>query len=578
MTSRRRLAWALAAAAAVLFFGRILALLYADSAWYTALGASPLWHEKIHDLAVVNFASAMIAGLFALLNLYAIRRSIVSLAFPRRLGNVEFGEEVPERTLDAAAFVLAIGVAIVMAFAVPPWPRLAALRSAPRFGETDPFFQMDLSFYTAWLPLETAAYVWSLTLLVLVSALVISLYALTPSLKWQGRSFHVSVRVRRHLSVLACLFLLTMAWSYRLDGYELLIDGSGPEGLFSYVDRQWLLSAYLALSIGTVAAAALVLVSGWMGQLKAGFFTVSAVLIFSIALDLVLPSVVRRLATTRTTAAHEQPYVATRLAFTARAYNLPRGSPAAVPGEITRFASFADSAKIARVMTIAKDSALVYPGAHGAALVRGVRNVAAPPLGGGLRRLASAWAEQRLDLLWNGASDDTHIARRRDVKARVRALAPVFAQGSRVVPAYLGDTLTWVVELYSASRSYPLSKHFRLAGEERSYFRHAATALVNSLTGRVTLVPAPSPDPIAMAWRARFPSNFRAGSPDILDALTATPRMISGANIVGTTPASDSVFRSEVTRLYLRMRGALAAGDLKSFGAAYDSLGMLIGR
>jgi len=144
--------------------------------------------------------------------------------------------------------------------------------------------------------------------------------------------------------------------------------------------------------------------------------------------------------------------------------------------------------------------------------------------------------------------------------------------------ATFGDTLTWVVELYSASRSYPLSKHFRLAGEERSYFRHAATALVNSLTGRVTLVPAPSPDPIAMAWRARFPSNFRAGSPDILDALTATPRMISGANIVGTTPASDSVFRSEVTRLYLRMRGALAAGDLKSFGAAYDSLGMLIGR
>src|SRR5215212_6048314 len=168
MTSRRRLAWALAAAAAVLFFGRVLALLYADSAWYTALGAAPLWREKIHDLAVIHLTSAVFAGLFALVNLYAIRRSIVSLAFPRRLGNVEFGEEVPERTLDVAALVLAIAAAVVMSFVVPPWPQLAALRAGPTFGESDPFFQMDLSFYTTWLPLETALYVWMLTLLVLV--------------------------------------------------------------------------------------------------------------------------------------------------------------------------------------------------------------------------------------------------------------------------------------------------------------------------------------------------------------------------------------------------------------------------
>jgi len=255
MSSRRRLAWAIAAAAAVLFTGRILALLYADHAWYDALGASPLWREKANDLIVIHVVSAVFAFLFALVNVYAIRRSIVSLAFPRRLGNVEFGEEVPERALDLAAFVLSAAVALVMSFAVPSWQMLAALRTAPRFGESDPFFQMDLSFYTGWIPLETAVYVWVLTLLVIVSALVIGLYALTPSLRWQGGAFHVSVRVRRHLSVLACLFLLTMAWSYRLDGYALLVNGSGPESMFSYVDHQWLLPAYLSLAIGTVAAA-----------------------------------------------------------------------------------------------------------------------------------------------------------------------------------------------------------------------------------------------------------------------------------------------------------------------------------
>jgi uncharacterized membrane protein (UPF0182 family) len=577
MIARRRLAWGLVAVAAVLLFGRALALLFADHAWYTALDAEPIWREKLYDIAVIHVTSAMFSGLFALINLYAIRRSIVSLAFPRRLGNVEFGEEVPERFLDRAAFILALFVAVVMSLAAPAWPRLAMLRSGIRFGESDPFFQADLSFYTGWLPLETDAYVWCLTLLVAVSALVIGLYALTPSLRWHLGAFRVSVRVRRHLSILASLFLLTMAWSYRLDGYELLTQGSGADGMFSYVDHQWLLPAYLSLSIGTVAAAALVLVSGWLGQIRAGFFTVSAVLIFSVALDLVLPSVVRRLATASTPVSHEGPYASTRAAFTARAYGIPRNNPRAVPREDTRFDAFVDSARVARVMSIARDSALVYPGAYGAALIERARGVAAPPLGTGFRRLANAWAEQRLDLTWTAFPANTRIARRRDIRDRVHALFPVFAQGSKVIPAYLGDSLVWVLELYSASKSYPLSRHFSLAGEDRTYFRHSGTALTNSITGRVTVVPVVSPDPIAAGWRTRYPENIRAGAPDLLDALTPTPRA-SPLTTAGIPALNDTTFRAAVTRLYFRMRSALAAGDLKAFGEAYDSLGAVIGR
>jgi uncharacterized membrane protein (UPF0182 family) len=109
--------------------------------------------------------------------------------------------------------------------------------------------------------------------------------------------------------------------------------------------------------------------------------------------------------------------------------------------------------------------------------------IPAPPLGGGPGRLAHAWAEQRLDLLWGPYPSEVKIARRRDVSERVAALAPVFAQGSQIHPSYLADTLVWVVELYSASASYPLSEHHVLAKADRSYFRHAGTALINSRTG-----------------------------------------------------------------------------------------------
>ena len=575
MTSRRRLAWGLAAAAAVLVVGRFLALLFADHAWYTSLGAESIWREKVHDVAVIEFTSAAFSGLFALINLYAVRRSIVSLAFPRRLGNVEFGEEVPERALDRAAFLLAAVVAVIMGFAAPHWSRLVMLRSGITFGETDPFFQADLNFHTAWLPLETEIYIWSLTLLVVVSAMVIGLYALTPSLRWQNGAFRVSVRVRRHLSILACLFLITMAWSYRLDGFELLTHGSGPDGMFSYVDHQWLLPAYLSLSIGTVAAAALVLVSGWLGQVRAGFFTVSAVLIFSIALDLVLPSVVRKLATASTTVNHERAYESTRAVFTSRAYGITRDSQSVAPREETRFDHFVDSSRVARVMAVARDSTLVFPGATGAALIRNARGVAAPLLGTGFRRLANAWAEQRLDLTWTAYPADMRITRRRDIRERVRALFPIFAQGSKVIPGYLGDSLVWILELYSASSTYPLSRHYNLAGADRTYFRHSGTSLTNSITGRVTFVPVTSPDPIAIGWRTNFPENIRAGPPDLLDALTPTPRT---SDLPYERSPGDTTFRGAVTHLYSKMRSALAAGDLKAFGEAYDSLGVILSR
>jgi hypothetical protein len=325
----------------------------------------------------------------------------------------------------------------------------------------------------------------------------------------------------------------------------------------------------------TVAAAVLVFVAGWTGQIRTIFFTVSAVLVFSVTLDLVLPSVARRFAASDA-GAHQQPYAATRVAFTRRAYD----DTSTPPREVARFASFGDSSRSVTLVEEERPRLLVYPGARGAAIVTNAGAIPAPMLGSGLGRLAHAWAEQRLDLLWGPFPAEARIARRRDVRDRVQALAPIFAQGSNVSPTFLGDTLMWVVELYSASSWYPLSAHYNIAGSDRSYFRHSGTTLVNSQTGRVMIIPDPTPDPIAVAWRAKFPGVFRPGRPDILDALTNNPTGVSASGAAATRfpTGTDSAFRTEVTRLYGKMRQALTSGDLKSFGAAYDSLGALIRR
>jgi hypothetical protein len=201
-------------------------------------------------------------------------------------------------------------------------------------------------------------------------------------------------------------------------------------------------------------------------------------------------------------------------------------------------------------------------------------DVAGQRLGDGLSRLGYAWAYQAFDLFSDSVPRRARLVTVRDVRTRVRDLAPVFAQGTIVEPLFHADTLYWKLELYSASVDYPLSKHFMLAGDERSYFRHAATALVNARTARVLIAADPAPDPIAQKWMTAFPNSADYRAPGVVLELTNTPWSPVAADTVA--PPGDSTFKTAVTRLYNRMRAALAAADLKAFGIAYDSLGAVI--
>ena len=270
----------------------------------------------------------------------------------------------------------------------------------------------------------------------------------------------------------------------------------------------------------------------------------------------------------------ERPYVTTRGDFTRRAYDLNASSlemlhKSAVSAESDTVATSAPAHQMLR-----QDS-LVYPGARGLVIIADPQlDVAGQRLGDGLSRFGYAWAYQSFDLLSDSIPRRARLVTVRDARDRIMALAPIFAQGSMVEPMYHADTLYWKLELYSASSNYPLSQHYVLAGEERSYFKHAATALVNARTARVMIAADPSPDPISMAWMTAFPNSSDYRAPGIAGELTATPWEPAPAESHLAT--SDSAFRAAVTRFYNRMRAALAAANLKDFGIAYDSLGALI--
>jgi uncharacterized protein len=159
------------------------------------------------------------------------------------------------------------------------------------------------------------------------------------------------------------------------------------------------------------------------------------------------------------------------------------------------------------------------------------------------------------------------ILEHRDVRDRVRLLAPYFVQGTEVLPVVADDSLYWALELYAASDVYPRSQRFYFLGAQRGYFQHAATALLHAASGRVRLVLAATPDPVAASWAATFPNLFvrasalspalQAALPPILDGATAQALAFAEAGFRGDSlevrhlaslDAADSVIAREPLR------------------------------
>jgi uncharacterized membrane protein (UPF0182 family) len=605
--ARRWLITAASAVALFLLIGKALAGVYVDYRWYAALGAEDVWWARIENLVILRGLSGAAATLFFFINLYAVRHSVVSLVLPRRVGNIEIGEEVPSRYLMLAVIALSLLFGALLAFPQDDWTSLALVRWGQPFRESDPYFEYDLGFWVYWLPFETSLHVWALIALLAATTVVVFLYALTPSLRWERGTLHVSGYVRRHLSLLGALLIFLLAWSYRLDALGLLTNGSGAGGALTSADWKVGVPANFVLAFATAAAAVLVGWAAWTGQMRIAFVAVTAVLALSLGLRQFLPPLARRLATPADPELRESGYLATRAGYTRRAYAVDRVVAAdttaariALPsvreavrsvsewdaGALRRAAerrrqgtvsgaigwssdsgqlsavvaqrpAGSDSADpfspwtVTRVRAWGSDerggivgangggveeggaipAALVYDSAAGYLVVSDRDgDVAAPEISRWPSRLAHAWDQQNVRLMFSDVDvSQPRMMLHRDVHDRLRMLVPFFWQSAHVTPIAWGDSLYWAVQLYTASDYYPLSERTRLGGEDVSYVRHAATAIVHARTGRVTLVPDSVPDPITSTWIRRFPDLFANWSSVPVPVIASIPPPVESA-------------------------------------------------
>ena len=152
-------------------------------------------------------------------------------------------------------------------------------------------------------------------------------------------------------------------------------------------------------------------------------------------------------------------------------------------------------------------------------------------VGGFFRRLLLAY--DRGDIAKLPFSDDVNaqsrLLMRRNVRDRVAALAPflTFDQDPYIV---VGDDgrLSWVMDAFTSSNTYPYSSHYGLNGDSINYMRNSVKAVVDAYDGTVTFYVIDNEDPMLAAYRGIFPSLFKDASamPDWLRKHVRYPEML----------------------------------------------------
>jgi uncharacterized membrane protein (UPF0182 family) len=133
-------------------------------------------------------------------------------------------------------------------------------------------------------------------------------------------------------------------------------------------------------------------------------------------------------------------------------------------------------------------------------------------LGGFLRR--SIIAFDRGDLAKLPFSDDVNkdsqLLMRRNVRDRVSALAPFLSYDSDPY-VVLGDDgrLSWVMDAFTVSDSYPYSSHYHLDQNPVNYMRNSVKVVIDAYNGATTFYVFDKEDPIIAAYRSIFPSLFK---------------------------------------------------------------------
>ncbi len=308
-----------------------LILLWAGVSWSRGFYTDWLWfHEvgyeavlvKIVTVRAVLFAVAVI--LFFGVGLLGLRAAARSSDRPplsdARLEALDY-HFIHKFLVRGTAAVLLVVAVFLGLYAASEWETVLLAMNAVPFGETDPIFGRDFSFYIFTLPALRLGHGWLLAAVLGLGLILLGFHSMTGNLRadpaWLGAG------ERKRLAALGVVIFLLIAVGHWLGRYELLFSPTGTVFGVGYTDDHVNLPGRTLLAVVAAATAGFVLVGGvfsrgrkWIMWPVGGWFALW------ILVGIAAPAAVQRLRVEPSELALERDYLADNIAATRRAFGL----------------------------------------------------------------------------------------------------------------------------------------------------------------------------------------------------------------------------------------------------------------
>ena len=128
----------------------------------------------------------------------------------------------------------------------------------------------------------------------------------------------------------------------------------------------------------------------------------------------------------------------------------------------------------------------------------------------------------------NLITDNSEILLERDVRSRVKKIAPFLHFDADPYPVVVDGSVQWVIDAFTTSNRYPYAETASISqlGSDSglnhtfNYVRNSVKAVVDAYSGEVTLYVMDTKDPIIRMWASAFPKMFTKKS-EVPPALAA---------------------------------------------------------
>ena len=612
--------------AAVFFIGPSLVTYYTDWLWFGEAGYQQVFTAMLRAQTSLFTLVFAVAALWLAGNLTLALRAIGDTrpVFTTRDGlQVALPGRQQLRTLVMS--IATVAAILVGLFAAAEWPIWLAWRYAVPFAQPDPVLGLDVGFYVFSLPFLQLVRGLAQALIVLAGLGAAGIYLVSGSMS-SGfpASMQMTPTARRHLSLLAAAFFLTLAFGAWLSRAELLTRPSGIIYGASYADVHARLPAALLVTAAALAAAGLAVLHARSRRIWPIVLAVVLIVVSTAAGEL-YATMLQRFVVTPNEQVRESPFIQHNIEATRRAFALDSVEERELSGDvlltrddIARNAATLENVRLwdhqplldtfgqiqeirtyydfvsvdndryaidgrpRQVMLSARelnstslpnrtwvnerltfthgygltlgpvnqvtseglpvlfvrnippeaeagfrvDEPAIYFGelSNDYAIVhtrtkefhypRGDENVFTQYGGGGGLSLDSLWRKLVFALRFGAyqilLSDDitaeSRILYNRNIRTRVRALAPFLTFDGDPYMVVVDGRLYWLYDAYTVSTRYPYATPAR---DRINYIRNAVKVVIDAYHGATTFYLADAQDPIAATYARMFPGMFK---------------------------------------------------------------------